>query len=254
MEKNLNYPNFIIVGGIKCGTTSIWLNLDKHPDINMIYRTLPNRISYEMKFWKNTKWNKGFEWYYSHFDERINGEKCAGYYNRKASMVAIANHIPDVKLIFSVRHPVDRMHSNFDMNKFRPEPKVHGLFQSNIKKYKGASMYYQKLEEHILPFFKREQIHICIMERLKENTTEEMNKILSFLGISQLDYESKETEIFGRTIDFLKQNREENFFRKWSLQKTMKDMELRKNLMQDFEPDIQKLKEFLNDDIPEWRD
>lgn len=65
----MKFPDFIIIGAAKCGTTPLWFNIDKHPDITMAPRR-PGKT--EMYFWgtKNYKL-KGIEWYKGKFSGKV---------------------------------------------------------------------------------------------------------------------------------------------------------------------------------------
>jgi hypothetical protein len=54
-------PNFLIIGAMKAGTTSLHSYLTTHPEIYMSIKKEPNYFSSE----KN--WSKGVEWYESFF-------------------------------------------------------------------------------------------------------------------------------------------------------------------------------------------
>jgi hypothetical protein len=52
-------PKIIICGVAKGGTTALWYNLDKHPEIHMATRT---DTSIEMHFWGSKFRHKGLDW------------------------------------------------------------------------------------------------------------------------------------------------------------------------------------------------
>ena len=77
----MKLPELVIVGATKCGTTALWYNLDKHPDVTM---AMKSRNSIEMNYWAGTKYKEGIEWYKKRFgNTKICGEKTAGYYIKK---------------------------------------------------------------------------------------------------------------------------------------------------------------------------
>ena len=63
-------PNFIIIGGLKCGTTSIHHYLGLHPEIHM---SKPKELNF---FAAEQNWDLGLDWYKGRFDSRVkvNGE------------------------------------------------------------------------------------------------------------------------------------------------------------------------------------
>jgi hypothetical protein len=107
-------PNFLIIGAQKCGTTWLAAMLRQHPDVYM-----PDQ---EIHFFdKAGNYEKGIEWYAGHFAGAENirrvGEKTPDYFwadgrggeghlpdvNRH-----IHRHLPDAKLIVTLKNPVDR--------------------------------------------------------------------------------------------------------------------------------------------------
>ena len=62
-------PNLIIIGAMKCGTTSLHFYLDQHPEIGMSTKK-------ETDFFTDRVWGRGVEWYEQHFEggTKIRGE------------------------------------------------------------------------------------------------------------------------------------------------------------------------------------
>jgi hypothetical protein len=52
-------PDFLLIGGQRCGTTSLHRHLSAHPQVAMAFRK-------EVSFF-DTNWPRGVEWYRSHF-------------------------------------------------------------------------------------------------------------------------------------------------------------------------------------------
>ncbi|MBA4318316.1 MAG: heparan sulfate glucosamine 3-O-sulfotransferase, partial [Flavobacterium sp.] len=101
-------PNFLIIGAARCATTWISENLSQHPDI-----FIPPLK--ELHFF-DTHYEKGIAYYESYFDNR--SEKAVGeatpaylYFPNISSL--IQQHLPNVKLIASIRNPVDRAFSHY---------------------------------------------------------------------------------------------------------------------------------------------
>ena len=70
-------PNLIIIGGLKCGTTSIHHYLGLHPEINM---SKPKELNF---FVTELNWDLGLDWYRGRFDDRfeVRGESSPHYTN-----------------------------------------------------------------------------------------------------------------------------------------------------------------------------
>ena len=62
-------PNLIIIGGLKCGTTSIHHYLGLHPEIDM---SKPKELNF---FVDELNWDLGLDWYRGRFDEPLPGPR-----------------------------------------------------------------------------------------------------------------------------------------------------------------------------------
>ena len=76
-KRHAELPNLIIVGGLKCGTTSIHHYLGLHPEIQM---SKPKELNF---FVEELNWDLGLDWYASRFDGRfeVRGESSPHYTN-----------------------------------------------------------------------------------------------------------------------------------------------------------------------------
>jgi len=106
------FPNLVIIGAMKCATTSLHYCLSLHPDIQM---SQPKELSF---FLSEENYAKGLDWYASHFRKPalVHGEATPGYaYFPFFSGVAerMARTIPNAKLIYMVRDPIDRVISHY---------------------------------------------------------------------------------------------------------------------------------------------
>ncbi|HET9119805.1 MAG TPA: hypothetical protein VFN72_04675, partial [Solirubrobacterales bacterium] len=90
-------PNLIIIGGLKCGTTSIHHYLGLHPEINM---SKPKELNF---FVEELNWDLGLDWYEGRFDSRfpVRGESSPHYTNMpyfEGVPERIHRHVPEAKL------------------------------------------------------------------------------------------------------------------------------------------------------------
>src|SRR3954454_1582153 len=98
-------PNLIVIGAAKAGTTSLHHYLDLHPQIAM------SRWK-ELDFFSKEFDRDGLRWYESQFaDAPVRGESSPSYTRHPENPGAaarMASVVPDAKLIYIVRDPVDR--------------------------------------------------------------------------------------------------------------------------------------------------
>ena len=105
-------PNLVVIGGLKCGTTSLHHYLNLHPEVEM---SRPKELNF---FVAELNWSLGPDWYSSHFGggAPIRGESSPHYTNRpRFDGVAerMRSMLADARLIYMVRDPIDRMLSHY---------------------------------------------------------------------------------------------------------------------------------------------
>ena len=120
--KKLRLPDVIIIGGQRCGSTSLWDCLNQHPQ----FLCPPHKAIFRKELhYFNMQWQHPFENYlkinFSHVPEdKITGEGTPDYIDHPIAPFAIQKYLPNVKLIAILRNPVDRAISNYNFAKARP--------------------------------------------------------------------------------------------------------------------------------------
>jgi hypothetical protein len=107
-------PNFLVIGAMKCGTTSLYDLLAQHPEIGM------SCVKEPAFFCDDNVFAKGWSWYESCFAQAA-GRKAVGEastsYTKKYSYPhaagRIARYLPHARLIYVVRHPLERIESQW---------------------------------------------------------------------------------------------------------------------------------------------
>lgn len=216
-------PDFMIIGVQKGGTSFLYVNFKKHSKIEMC----PNFISFfrsrvintkEVHFFdNNNNWLKGVDYYKSVFNDnnKLQGEATPEYIYNLKSHERIYKTVPNVKMILVLRDPVFRAYSAY--NHFKQvgqlllcEERIvpNGSFEDNISAEEESGFmqgfvrrgFYIDQIEHLLKYFKREQLFILISERGRKNPQEELNKICDFLGISREELDIRK-EVHKRKYD-----------------------------------------------------
>jgi Sulfotransferase domain len=177
-------PTFMMIGAMKSGTTSLARYLSAHPDVFM---TRPKEPGF---FNPARNWNRGFEWYENLFkDARANqarGEASTSY--TMAPRVSgvperIAAAVPDVKLIYLIRNPIDRIRSMYMHlvdrgEEFAPlKEAVHGRDD-----YLDISRYGYQLEQYLL-VFPRDRLMVVSSDALRHRRIETMESIFRFIDV-----------------------------------------------------------------------
>ncbi|MEM1260746.1 MAG: sulfotransferase domain-containing protein, partial [Bacteroidota bacterium] len=113
-EENWAGPDFLVIGAMKSGTSSLLEYLVDHPQIK---KGKEKEIHFFDKYF-----SKGVEWYETQFPKKeensdfLTGEATPAYLLFPSIPKKVYELYPDVKLIVILRNPVDRAFSNHKMN------------------------------------------------------------------------------------------------------------------------------------------
>ena len=181
----LRLPNFLLIGAMKAGTTSMYHYLGEHPQVFM-----PAFKALEF-FAGGVQWDRGVEWYSRHFapapaDAVALGEASNVYtkYPRYPGVPSrIAEYIPDARLIYVVRDPIERIRSHYETRLFEgsEEASLGEAVESNPI-YLDYSRYALQIEQY-LEHFRREQLLLATSESLRADRAATMRRVYEFLGV-----------------------------------------------------------------------
>lgn len=193
-------PDFLVIGAMKAGTTSLYRYLAAHPDIQ-----LP--ADKELDFFVTEKnFAKGPTWYSSHFARlppSVRAGECSPNYSKHPMFAGVPDRIhallPDVRLIYLVREPVERTLSHYYHNWLKGSETrslVDALaLRSPENKYLAASCYWFQLER-FLEYFPERQILVLRSEDLQADRLAAVNRVYRFLGLEPAaDSTALETEL-----------------------------------------------------------
>ncbi|TQN42800.1 sulfotransferase family protein [Blastococcus colisei] len=237
-------PNVVIIGAMKCGTTSLHRYLDLHPDVAMSRRK-------ELNFfvgcadgeldWARGNWWRGPAWYATQFDATaaVRGEASPGYTSPSHPEVAgrLAALIPDARLVYAVRDPVDRAVSQYSHHRREGaetrEPEEALLDPGS--QYVARGRYLERLS----PFLSAglgDRVTVVAQEQLRDRPRPTMRRLFSCLGIDD-DYWSPAMEERRNTAPE---------------QPGDLSGRVRDRLREAFRDDAQRLRDVTGEDFPEW--
>jgi hypothetical protein len=182
-ETDRSLPNVIVIGAQKCGTSSLHYYLGLHPEVAM---SEPKELNF---FQLDRNWGKGLDWYRQHFDASASrrGESSPNYTNfTRAPGVPerMASVIPDAKLIYLVRDPIDRIaahwvhHRASGLENLEMPAALHGPIAS----YVDRSRYAMQLERY-LEYFPRDQILVVDSDKLLGDRLATLREVFEFLDV-----------------------------------------------------------------------
>jgi hypothetical protein len=178
-------PNFLVIGAPRSGTTWIDKNLREHPDVYM-----PKHK--ELHFF-DVHYERGLPYYESFFadwkQQRAVGEATPDYihgqYTTRDIPRLIKQHLPDVKLIASLRNPVDRAYSRFWNSKAKYEQNIGLSFEEKLRQKPEfiREGFYGAQLQRFFELFPRERILVLLYDDMIEDPRGFMRRMYQFLDV-----------------------------------------------------------------------
>jgi len=175
-------PNLLVIGAQKCGTSGLHYYLGLHPEVSM---SSPKELNF---FIKERAWDRGVDWYRRHFDPRasVRGESSPNYtaYPHHAGVPErMRSLVPDARLIFLVRDPVERIAAHWVHNyaKRREKGDIATTLMHPNTTYVLRSQYHMQLRQ-FLTRYPAEQILVLDQVDLRHQRLETLRTIFEFVG------------------------------------------------------------------------
>jgi hypothetical protein len=207
-------PSFLIVGGQRCGTNSLYAYLLEHP---AVMRALPHQ---EVHYF-DLHHDRGLRWYRGHFPTMawarvtgartghpaLTGESSPYYMFHPLAPERIAATLPGARLLVLLRDPVDRAYSQFhhersrgneslgfedaleheaarlegEEDRIRREP-GYVSFSHQHHSYLSRGRYADQLET-VFAAIPRDHVAVVVSERLFAEPETVESEVLDFLGL-----------------------------------------------------------------------
>jgi Sulfotransferase domain len=173
-------PDFIGVGPPRTATTWLHEALSGHVG-------LPQTVK-ETDFFVY-KYDNGLKWYEAHFrncpDDRPIGEFSPNYFIGTQTRERIIRHIPECKIICTLRDPVERTYSHY--RKGREGEYFSGSFEECLEK-RADILEWSKYATHLTAWrrlFGTENVLILIQDDLKADAQAFLNRVCDFIRIAR---------------------------------------------------------------------
>ncbi len=257
----MTMPNFLIIGAMKAGTTSLYAYLKQHPQIYMSpvkearffaleEKGLPSSpTEAQTKLWAGSVTQLAD---YQALFQNVTTEKAIGEVSplylawSEKSARRIKHHIPQAKLIAILRHPVDRAYSHFAHNvKMGLEPLtnfVEALQADDIQMrwwYKKQGFYYQLLKPYF-ELFDHSQLKILLYNDLQNNSLDLLQDIFKFLEVDETFLPDMSTRHMSSPQKLV------------AARATQLPLELRQQLVEEYRADIEQLQQLTQLDLSQW--
>lgn len=192
-------PDFLIVGGMRCGSTTLTNILKSQQGV-----FIPERKELHYFDQRNTE-IQSIDDYRHQFiqaaDSQLVGEATPDYLTSRGCAMRIHDDLPDVKLIMILRDPVRRAWSHYrfsvaNCREIEPfdqalcleaERLAHPIHEHDIFfSYQQRGRYIEHIQTY-LTCFDPDQLHIVLLEELIASPQETLARLFSFLN---LDHDS----------------------------------------------------------------
>ncbi|MFK7883224.1 MAG: sulfotransferase [Phycisphaerales bacterium] len=188
-------PDFVIIGAMKCATSTLHDQLARQSGVFMSTPKEPNFFS------DDEQWAQGLCWYGSLFEtaqpDDLCGESSTHYTKLPAypdTVSRLSAHVPDAKFIYIMRDPIDRLVSQY----------IHEWSMRNISvpideavRTHHELLDYSKYSMQIRPWLERfghAKVLPVFFERLTNRPDAEFDRICRFLGLDDTRSWYKEAE------------------------------------------------------------
>jgi hypothetical protein len=189
--------NVFGIGSAKCGTTTLFDTLARHPEI---CGSRPK----EADFFANARnYEKGYQWYHETCFSHYSGQKLSldvtpnySSVNFEIAAKRIYGYNPSAKLIYLIRDPFERLNSewamclrDYEMRVATDNPAVEwtklGFSRWADKLWHSGffrQLFYGSIINCYLKYFSRDSIYITTLEELCSSYKQEFMAILDFIG------------------------------------------------------------------------
>ena len=193
--------NFLCIGAQKCGTTWLYETLSRHPQF-----AFPG--GKEVHYWDQPG-DRTVKWYLSLFssDVHINGDITPAYAILAPDVIhSIYQALPQLKLVYLIRDPIDRAWSAAKMALYRAEMTHEEAsdqwfidhFMSKGSRTRGD---YETCLRRWLSVFPSDQLLVMHRDVIVRNPVQAANTILRFLGAASVFGEVEVSQLSRKVFE-----------------------------------------------------
>lgn len=184
-------PNLIIIGAAKAGTTSLHYYLGQHPEISMAAPT--DVAEKEMRYFWRDDWRERRAWYESHFETAtlVRGEATPAYTAHPSHPHVperMYELVPDAKLVYLVRDPIDRIASHWVQRRADGDPTPFDAYVADCDRPDNPivcpSRYASQIEQY-LRFYDRSQLLVLDQHDLRNRRRETLREVFRFVDVDE---------------------------------------------------------------------
>jgi hypothetical protein len=201
----MTFPNFIIAGPPKTGTTSLYSWLSEHPDVcsSSVKETYFLYLADEEVFGVHQFTEEELVNYSSFFDDcngtKIIFEATPSYIYSESARQALYQINPEIKILFVLREPSDRLYSEYTFHRYKTG-KFNGEFSSYAIEDRIQECRYGSFIAKWVELFGKKNIAVVNFKDLKDRPEKLMKRLSSFLKIDPNHYENFNFDQKNKTV------------------------------------------------------
>jgi hypothetical protein len=179
-EKGTTTPTFLVVGCQRCGTTWVDAALREHPQIY-----LPAK---KQSYFFDGHYERGIAWYLANFEEAeprhlAIGEVATGYCLPHA-VPRLARHLPQIRLIMTMRNPVERVYSGYVSSKSEHAWRSFDEYMAQHALALERGHYAEQVEA-LFSHYDRSRVLLLFYDDLVSNDAAYLREIHAFIGVDE---------------------------------------------------------------------
>ena len=177
------YPNLLIIGAMKCGTSSVYSDLARHPEIFFPQNKEP--MGYLSVANGSEKKVRKFTQLYDGRVERYLGDASTGYskYPVRPSVTgAVANKVAKPKIIYLTRDPIERIERHLAHNIGNGLTDLKALDVTQNLEYVCASAYQMQIS-YWKQAFGDSSVFVCELDEYRRDRRELLGRLMRFLDL-----------------------------------------------------------------------
>jgi len=186
--------SLMIIGAQKAATTSLKNYLTQHPQIR-------SHKQIEFSFFVNdSEYEKGYDYaskiYFKNLEKSFKGKiiaKNASICSSEKALMRLKENVPDCKIIFILRNPIDRAYSAYKMAVYdgwinRDFNELRSIIERNetndilFRKFLALGHYHEQLTI-IYKYFDKDAVRIFFYENLVDNISDICIEVFNYLDV-----------------------------------------------------------------------
>lgn len=180
----LKFPQFICIGAQKAGTTWLYRNLKKHPQISLRQK----EYHFYDKFYDQPI--EAYSAFFKTNKNRVAGDITPSYCLIPDERIQLMHKVnPNARIIFMMRNPIDRAWSGLLMRFFKAEESEHKVLNEKVmlnylrKSQVAQRGFYTDSIDRFSKAFGHNQVRVFDFDRIALNPYDLLKDIFEFIGV-----------------------------------------------------------------------